>query len=419
MRLLVTFLMAYIVPIFGLFGILILPDSGLILSLSILLWTADNVIREQDISWKNAIFLGFGLGIGLLAKYHILPLGGGMLLGLLIDLSARSRCSFSLFVKIGVSLVIGLVLALPVLIWNVDNHFASIIFQFQHGFSSNHWQLVTLASFILFSSIYLTPWFTYLLLKRGLFKKMQYSLLIPVATLFIILLVSSLRKSVLPHWISAAFWILIPYCVIYSDSKLGELKLLITLCKCTALIWILLIALLLLPGGLLNIKTFSKRFNPDSRAFMDLLFWQELGDMLQKNTKLAHTIKTSLAQKQNIGCRESKTIIGTYRWFWASQMEYYNLFPGAKILNLDPYSMSYYLWRDNWSNYANCHILLIGKGIPAIAEPLSTIMTIHNQYTLHGLGDYLSLDLEIINATLKDNTTLKKIQHTLKSHPHY
>ncbi len=418
-KILITFLLAYLIPIFGLFGIFILPDCGLILSLSILLWAADTIIRTNNLRWKDAVILGIGLGVGLLAKYHILPLGGGILLGLFIELSLRSKFSWYNVTKLLFSVSIALLCALPLFIWNVEYHFASFRFQLEHGFSSTHWQLSSLLLFILGSIVYLTPWFSFILLKRGLFLKKHWYLFIPVGSLLIILLASSLRKNVLPHWISPAFWLLIPYSVIYSKRKLGQLNSLMTLCKMTALIWVGLIGVLLLPGGLMNIKQVSLMFNSDARVFKDLLLWQELPNLLKKNISINHTIDNALQQKQNPRCSTKKPIIATLRWFWAAQLEYHGLFPGTKIINLDQHSSNFYLWRDRWSDYAYCNILVIGEAHNRNVSTLAKIISIRHQYTSHGLGDYRSLNVQLIDATLKDSTTLQKVQSTLISHPHY
>ncbi|MBP9775615.1 MAG: hypothetical protein KBD30_07330 [Legionellaceae bacterium] len=71
-KLLLTFLLAYVIPVFSFF---IMPDTGLILSLNILLWVADKVVCAGHLTWKNVGELGLGLGIELLSKYHILLLG--------------------------------------------------------------------------------------------------------------------------------------------------------------------------------------------------------------------------------------------------------------------------------------------------------------------------------------------------------
>jgi hypothetical protein len=418
-KLMVTFLIAYIVPIFGLFGVFILPDCGLILALSILLWVADNVIRTNNLTWMNSFILGLGLGIGLLSKYHILPLGGGIVIGIILELWLRSKFSWTHLAKLFVSVFIGLVCALPLFIWNFEHHFASFVFQLQHGFSSDRWRLATMFAFILGSVFYLTPSFTFVLLKRGLFVKKYWYLLLPIGSLLTILLASSLRKSVLPHWISPAFWLLIPYAVIYCAPKSGQLKSLMKLCKYTALIWVMLIVILLIPGGLMNIKQLSTLIYPDTKVFKDLLLWEELSDLMRKNPMLARTMDITMHRTQNPKCATKKPIIGTFRWFWASQLEYHAIFPGAQILNLDQNSSNFYLWRDNWSDYANCNILLIGGENKAISTVLSNIMTINDEYVVYGLGDYRSLNLQVISARFKDSGVLQQVQHTLASHPHY
>ena len=415
-KLLATFLIAYVVPIFGLFGVFILPDTGLILALSILLFITDNVVRLKVLSWTDSFFLGIGLGIGLLAKYHILPLGGGILLGLWVELTLRTEFRWLNVTKLIVSVAIGLLCALPLFIWNYEHHFASFVFQLQHGFSSNSWQFSTMLGFVLGGIVYLTPWFTYVLLKRGLFVNKHWYLLVPVCGLMIILLASSLRKHILPHWISPAFWLLIPYAVMNSGERIISVM---KMCKYNSLIWVALIGVLLTPAGLINVKELSKIYDPDTRIFKDLLLWQELSTLIQQQPILVQAIDRTFQQKQNIGCNAKQPIVATFRWYWASQLEYKNLFPGAKILNLDQNSSSFYLWRDQWSDYANCNILLIAGEKKTITPALAKIMTIQHQYNVHGLGDYRTLDLQVTTATLKDNVTLQSAQQHLQANPHY
>ncbi|MCX7116880.1 MAG: hypothetical protein NTW94_03060 [Legionellales bacterium] len=414
-RLLLTFLMAYLVPIFGLFGLFVLPDTGLILSLSIMLWAADDVFCTQQVRWSHVWVLGLGFGIGLLSKYHILPLGAGMLLGLWVDLTLRSSHPWRSLYRLVLSGIMGLVCALPVILWNVENHYASIVFQLQHGFASDHWQVKTFILFLLGAMVYVTPWFGYVLLKRGLFFKPCWHLLIPVGSLMLILLFSSLRKSVLPHWISPAFWCLIPSTVIFSS----ELKSLLKLCIYTSLIWVLLLGALLLPGGLMTIKTWSMVVKPDPRMFKDLLLWQELPDLLHQNLRVHHALEAQFLQKQSPACTHSKPIIGTLRWFWASQMEYHQMFPGATILNLDQNSSNFYLWRDTWSDFANCRLVVLGGESSGVLTALGNIMTIEHEEVIHGLGDYVSMNVQLVEGTLRDAATLQKAQKSLIDHPHY
>jgi len=416
-KLLVTFLLAYIVPIFGLYGILILPDSGLILGLSIMLWSSDNISRQKQVSLQNSLFLALGLGIGLLSKYHILPLGGGMLLGLYLDLlfmpnQDNQQSNWSNLAKLILSVILGLIIATPLFMWNYANHYASFIFQLQHGFNSNNWQLTSMLGFILGTLLYITPWFAYMLGKYGLLKERRYYLLVPVISLSLILIMSSLRKNILPHWLAPAFWLLIPYAVINSR----KLKLLKSMCKYTTILWTLLLFILLLPGGMLNVKKVAKLFNPDTSGLADLLLWQELPQLFAENMSFQHSLATLNNSPQN--CQSSYKLIGASRWYWAAQLEYNMVFDANyKILNLDLQSSNFYTWRDNLAHFANCRVLVISDrhNLPDLAN----LINVQNSYTIHGIGDYKSLDLMIVEGTFKDVAVITPFQQKLLKNPHY
>ena len=416
-KLLLTFLIAYLVPVFGFFSIFILPDTGLILSLSLLLWVADKVITAHYLSVRNAVELGIGLGIGLLSKYHILLLGGGIVGGIFLDLTLCSGFKWSNVFKLLLSVLIGLMIALPVFIWNINNHFASFVFQLQHGLSANQWHLKGCFVFILLSAVYLTPWFTFKFLKHGLFGKLRAYLIIPVLSLFIILLISSMRNHVLPQWISPAFWLLIPYSVIYCGQS--GLKSLMTGCKYTALIWVPLVIALSLPGGMWNLKPFIQWVHGNTPNSWITLFWEELPKLVQEDVILAPLITTELHQARREGCKEKRPIIGVFKRIWAAQLEYHQVFPGAKILNLEQNSSHFYLWRDQWADYANCNILFFAEGTDDLVPELVNVLTIKHQYSLNGIGDYPALHLQVFSGTLNDRDTIQALQSHLLAHPHY
>lgn len=411
-KLLVTFLLTYIVPIFGLYGIFILPDSGLILGLSIMLLASDNIVWEKQVSVKNGLFLALGLGIGLLSKYHILPLGGGMILGLYIDLICiNSQAKLINLVKLIISVTLGLIIAAPLFIWNYTNHYASFIFQLQHGFGGDHWQFVSTFSFILGALLYLGPWFVYMLGKYGLFKSKRYYLFIPVISLSLILIISSFRKNILPHWLAPAFWLLIPYTVI-NIKNLKPLKL---MCKYTGILWLILVFILVLPGGMLNIKKISKLFNPDTTGLADLLLWQELPVLFANNIQLQHSL-TWLKPTQN--CHNKYKLIAAVRWYWTAQLEYNQVFNSSyKILNLDLQSSNFYIWRDNLPDFANCPVLVIAN--MDNLNDLAKLLTIYNSYTIYGIDDYKSLNLIIIEGIFKNKAVLDHLQQNLLNNPRY
>ena len=416
-KLLLTFLICYLIPIFGFFSIFILPDTGLILSLSILLWTADKVLRSNHLSVRNTIELGIGLGIGLLAKYHILPLGGGILCGICIDLAFRAKFRWSDALKILTSVLIGIMIAWPVLVWNINNHFASFLFQAQHGLHSKQWHFGGSFVFIFLSVLYLTPWFGFHFLKRGFGITKPFYLIIPIAGLFCILLFSSFSNHVLPHWISPAFWLLIPYSVIYCEPHhLGSLM---KQCQYTALIWLPLLIALSLPGNMWNLRSFIEWVHGNTPNSWCSLFWEDFEALVQQDRVLSELVNTTTHQTPNPGCAENRPIVAASKRIWASQFEYHAIFPGAKIINLEQNSSNFYLWRDNWADYANCNILFIGEGDENLVGTLVNLLDVKNQYSLQGVNNYPKLHLQVISGTLKGKDTIQALQKNLLTHPHY
>ena len=395
-----------------------MPDTGLILSLSFLLWVADKAVCAGHLTWKNVGELGLGLGIGLLSKYHILLLGGGILLGLSLDLALRSRFRGLDALKMLISALAGVLIAAPMFVWNIHNHFASFLFQTQHGFGSSRWHPTHCLVFIFLSALYLTPWFAFRFLKNGLCSKRHFYLIIPVSSLILVLLLSSLRNHALPGWISPAFWMLIPYAVIYCQPSV--LDVMMKQCKYTALLWVPLVLTLSLPGGMWNLKQVVHLLHGDNTRSWFTLFWAELPTLVKKDDKLSRILETAfLHHEQTKGCAEKQIIIGAFTRKWAAQIEYQHVFPGAKILNLEQKSSNFYLWRDDWSDYANCNILLIAEGDESILGSLNPILTIKNQHSLHGIGDYPSVQLQIASGTFKDRYMIQSLQNSLLKHPHY
>lgn len=417
-KLLITFCIAYTVPIFSLFGIILRPDCPLLLALSIMLVTADNIMRTQIITWKKSVFLGLGLGIGLLAKYHIVILGGGILLGLLIDLAWKTSFQWTHLLKLMGAGLISLVCALPVLIWNYHNEFASFLFQFQHIFQAQHWQPHSVLGYLLGTVFFLTPMIAVILIRQGLFRRFRWSLCIPVLGMVVILLLSSLRKNVHGEWACPAFWLLIPYAVIYSGYQEKRFNTLIQASKYTAAIWIILLTLIIVPHGIEQVRHIAQRFDPTSNPFKSILFWDDLPHLIHDKPSLTQAIEEGLQQKQNPNCSYKHPLIGALNWRWAAELEYHHFFPGMKVLNLDLRSSNFYLWRDTWSKYANCRILLITDD-PRHAEELAKIVTVNQAYDFSNFKNYEKLHMQIVTANLHDKNTLDKIQRYRITHPQF
>ncbi len=156
--------------------------------------------------------------------------------------------------------------------------------------------------------------------------------------------------------------------------------------------------------------------NPDTSGLADLLLWQELPQLFAENMPLQHSLTTLNNLPQ--GCRSSYKLIGTARWYWAAQLEYNMVFDvNYKILNLDLQSSNFYTWRDNLAHFANCPVLVISDrhNLPDLAN----LINVQNSYTIHGIGDYKSLDLMVVEGAFKDEAIIAPFQQKLLKNPHY
>ncbi len=424
-----TFLFCYLCPIFGLYGIFILPDAGLILALSIMLYATDKIYNQQNISYTNSLILGLGFGIGLLSKYHIIPLGGGILIGLLLSLIAHYKNNYRHLVVCSlIILLVSILISTPMWIWNWSYHFASFKFQLQHGFAKGDWSLISALIFCASSLLFITPWLAYFLLKFGLFKNNRMYLLIPFTSLFLTLLSSSFRKNVLGHWIAPAFWILIPYAStnLYKyGSKLSQ-KTLTLFLALTFVIWIIIAIPLVMPGGMSNIKHFIYKANKDLSDSADLLLWMDIKAILNNNQEFSKKV-TALHSQYNStqSCASNNELIGTTDWMFTSQFEYIGLEEDLqkqyqhsyKIINVNIEHANFYLWRDNIAEYANCPILIITyRTLPTY---LADIIDIRNEAIISNIPAYKNIDLHLISGQFKAAPAIQESRNKVLYSGHY
>ncbi|MCC2645300.1 MAG: phospholipid carrier-dependent glycosyltransferase, partial [Burkholderiales bacterium] len=180
----------------------------------------------------------------------------------------------------------------------------------------------------------------------------------------------------------------------------------------TSIIWLVLLFILLIPGGLSNIKKVTKIFNPDTSGLADLLLWQELPQLFSQNMMLQNSL-TILPK-----CNATYKLIGTTRWYWTAQLEYQKVFAANyKILNLDLQSSNFYTWRDNLANFANCPVLVISDR-NNLSE-LSRLINIHKSYKIQGIGDYKSINLMVVEGIFKNTDMITFLQQNSLKHPHY
>jgi 4-amino-4-deoxy-L-arabinose transferase-like glycosyltransferase len=178
---------ASVVPIFQVaFGVMILPDSPLMLFWIASLWVAawEFFPRSTDHqpycpTYRLAL-LGLLVGLACLGKYHGLFLGAGLVAFCLTSRAHRSALR-SPWVGLGL-LLFGLTLT-PLLYWNWQHDWASLSFQAERGIPMRQYRLSKLAGAIGYEMLLLFPtigipllWVNLKLLLRHILSPLRSSL---------------------------------------------------------------------------------------------------------------------------------------------------------------------------------------------------------------------------------------------------
>lgn len=111
-------------PIFVMLGFLVTPDAPLIFFWLLTLYGISQALHtERSAYWLLA---GLGLGCAMLSKYTAVTLAGSLLLFLL--LSAKHR-HWLLRIEPYLALLLAFLVFSPVLVWNAQHNWASLLFQ--------------------------------------------------------------------------------------------------------------------------------------------------------------------------------------------------------------------------------------------------------------------------------------------------
>lgn len=131
---------ALAMPLLAVGGVIITPDTPSVLFWGLAVWALAELHGSRNANWW--LVVGVFAGLGLLSKYTNLFLGAGILLWL-IGSPANARWFLSWQLWLGGAIAI--VLALPVLLWNADHEWASVIKQFGRAGGGLGWTLKYLA----------------------------------------------------------------------------------------------------------------------------------------------------------------------------------------------------------------------------------------------------------------------------------
>ncbi|MBR3628353.1 MAG: glycosyltransferase family 39 protein [Elusimicrobia bacterium] len=207
-----------ILPVFSFLGAVVtIPDSPLSLFWMLSFYLFINIVETKE--KKYWYLLGITIGFAFLSKYTAIMIYPSIILFLLC--SKEHRFWF-LKKELYLSMIISFIFFLPVVIWNIQNNWASFGFQLQHGFGKS----LPSFSFTLFGrSIgaqagYVSPFLfifycyvMYILIKDAFFKKQKDALIVASFSIPVLFFFNAIAtfNEILPHWPAMGYLMLTIY----------------------------------------------------------------------------------------------------------------------------------------------------------------------------------------------------------------
>ena len=206
-----------VMPVFSFLGaVMTIPDTPLSLFWIVFIYVFHKLITENKPYYWYV--LGITLGLALLSKYNavLLPVSA------FIYLAFSKEHRFHLKRKEPyIALLIALAVFMPVVIWNIENGFASFGFQLRHGLGGNvpHFSFGLLAKCLGAQAAYVSPvifialwWALFAGARRGIVKDDgRYLLLFSFSapTLLVFNAIACFNE-ILPHWPAMGYLLLVP-----------------------------------------------------------------------------------------------------------------------------------------------------------------------------------------------------------------
>lgn len=219
-----------ILPVFSFLGAVItIPDSPLSLFWILTFYLFIKLIETSQ--KKYWYFLGFSIGLALLSKYTAVMLFPSIIVFLLFSKNHRFWFARK---ELYISVLISFICFIPVILWNIENNWASFGFQLQHGFGKT---LPQISPTLFFRSIgaqagFVSPllfgfyvFALYRCAKEGFIKKDKYSLFVASFSLPVLLFFTSIAtfNEILPHWPAMGYLVATMY-VAHLILKFWETK---------------------------------------------------------------------------------------------------------------------------------------------------------------------------------------------------
>ncbi len=155
-------------PLLGFGSLIVTPDLPVLFFWSVSILVALKALEEKSL--LAYFFLGMSLGLGFCSKYHIVLFVPCLLAYLLLEKKWREVR----WVGILVTFCSGLLFCAPVLLWNLQNNFASFEFQIKHGLEKSSYNPEWTVSYILGQILILFPLVFWAALRVKVPQKMRW-----------------------------------------------------------------------------------------------------------------------------------------------------------------------------------------------------------------------------------------------------
>ena len=335
-------------PVITLGGFLLMPDVGLLVFVTFAAWYIVTQLTSDlgnPLSTKNGLVLGALCGLAGLSKYHAAVLCGGLVLALFIKRISIFKRELPFWITL---VATGLATCTPVWLWNYRNDMASFAFQTSHGFGGLDFNPIFSLQLLVSLIVFFSPYVFFSLLNS--FKSKSYILLGGALPLFIIIVILSPFKQILPHWIVPSFWLLIPIAATQSPKWPR-------LWNANALFALLFVTVICAAVGSKNLRrAVIKASNNKPGGLGEMTVWQPLVDDIRIK-ELAKTA-TRLAASDPDKCPKPFAW-ASMRWYSVAQLAF--ALPGQPRVYSVETDRYYYHYRSNLSDLAGCTMLVLGE----------------------------------------------------------
>ncbi len=195
--------------LFNIIFLMILPDTLLLPLMLLIIFSVINITKNNNIF--NWIILGILLGLAGLAKYSAILFIPPIFLYIII----KRRFDLVINKNILWTIITAIIIILPVIFWNIDNHWLSFTYQANHVIGSTD---ISFKKFILSIFIQFVVYNPLLMpvafygLYRSFKANNDYLFLSALfgATIILFFSYASLYEVALPHWNVAFYFLFVP-----------------------------------------------------------------------------------------------------------------------------------------------------------------------------------------------------------------